>query len=65
MVIIAPSLLSADFSRLGEEVQAAERAGADYIHVDVRTPFCAYKTIGPLVVEGVRKAHRYPLLCTL
>ena len=62
MGIIAPSILSADFSRLGEEVQAAERAGADYIHVDVMDGhFVPNITIGPLVVEGVRKATSLPL----
>lgn len=62
MGIIAPSILSADFSKLGEEVQAAERAGADYIHVDVMDGhFVPNITIGPLVVEGVKKATKLPL----
>jgi ribulose-phosphate 3-epimerase len=62
MGIIAPSILSADFSRLGEEVQAVEKAGADYIHVDVMDGhFVPNITIGPLVVEGVKKATKLPL----
>ncbi|MBN1903826.1 MAG: ribulose-phosphate 3-epimerase [Deltaproteobacteria bacterium] len=62
MGIIAPSILSADFSKLGEEVQAAERAGADYIHVDVMDGhFVPNITIGPLVVEGVKKVTKLPL----
>lgn len=62
MGIIAPSILSADFAKLGEEVQAAERAGADYIHVDVMDGhFVPNITIGPLVVEGVKKVTKLPL----
>jgi ribulose-phosphate 3-epimerase len=59
---IAPSILSADFSRLGEEVGAVERAGADLIHVDVMDGhFVPNITIGPLVVTGVRKLTSLPL----
>src|SRR4030067_541643 len=59
---IAPSILSADFSRLGEEVKAVEEAGADLIHVDVMDGhFVPNITIGPLVVTGVRKLTSLPL----
>ena len=59
---IAPSILSADFSRLGEEVEAVERAGADLIHVDVMDGhFVPNITIGPLVVTGLKKLTSLPL----
>jgi ribulose-phosphate 3-epimerase len=65
-MILAPSILSADFGRLAEEIAAAERGGAGLVHVDVMDgQFVPNITIGPPVVKAVRKATALPIDCHL
>lgn len=66
MLKVAPSILSADFARLGEELKAIETAGADMVHVDVMDGrFVPNITLGPVIVKDVKRATGLPLDCHL
>ena len=61
-ILVAPSILSADFTRLGEEVKAVDAAGADWIHVDIMDGrFVPNITFGPDIVRAIRRSTGKPL----
>ena len=61
-ILVAPSILSADFARLGEQVKEAETAGADWLHIDVMDgQYVPAISFGPVVIQGVRKSTKIPL----
>jgi ribulose-phosphate 3-epimerase len=65
-IIIAPSILSADFTKLKDEIQALEAAGADWLHVDVMDGnFVPNITLGPFIVEALKRLSKLPLDCHL
>src|SRR6185295_4350452 len=64
--LVAPSVISADFARLKDELQAVEAAGADWLHVDVMDgDFVPNITLGPFIVEAIKRMTRLPLDCHL
>jgi ribulose-phosphate 3-epimerase len=66
MTVIAPSILSADFARLGEQIREAERGGAGVVHVDVMDGhFVPNLTVGPVIVKAVRRTTQLPIDCHL
>ncbi|MBS1807150.1 MAG: ribulose-phosphate 3-epimerase [Acidobacteria bacterium] len=66
MVEIAPSILAADFTRLGEQIAAVEEGGAAYVHVDVMDGhFVPNITVGPFIVQAVRRITKLPIDCHL
>src|SRR5260221_7053892 len=65
-LVIAPSILAADFARLGEEARAVEAAGADWLHVDVMDgDFVPNITMGPFIVDALKRLTKLPLDCHL